>query len=111
MGDVAGVGARDRLHVLRPLPPGLERALSNGMAGELHHLCLALPLERADLVGRVEVFDFSGCHKGLLDWILTLDRPYTRHQAETTAPHRCRVRTRGMSMSTQSPDAAVSPAT
>src|SRR3954471_16355680 len=62
MGDLAGVGSGDRLHVLRPLPARLEGAASHGLPGDLHDLRLAVSLERPDLVRRVEILHLDCCH-------------------------------------------------
>src|SRR5215213_2397470 len=64
--DLAGIGAGDRLHVLRPSPPGLEGALANCLAGNLHDLGLTIALERSGLVWRVEVLDLYVGHSRLL---------------------------------------------
>ena len=80
MGDLARVGAGDRLDVLRPLPAGLEGAFGDRMAGKLNHLRLAVALEWAGLVGRVEALDLN-CHGDSFRRGLT--RRYTRDGPET----------------------------
>src|SRR5438067_152443 len=66
MRDLAQVGAGDRLHVLRPLPPRLEGRLADRVPGEVHDLGLTIPFERPHLVRRVEPFDLYFSHLELL---------------------------------------------
>ena len=51
MSRLAGVGTRDGLYVLRPLPAWLKGAFGDRVARKLNDLRLAIPLERAGLVG------------------------------------------------------------
>src|SRR5215204_3987646 len=54
VGDLARVGPGDRLDVLGPPPARLEGATADHPAADVHHLSLAVALERSHLVGGVE---------------------------------------------------------
>jgi hypothetical protein len=55
--DLTGLGPGDRLDVLRPPPSRLEGAAADRVAADVDDVGLALALELADLVRRVEALD------------------------------------------------------
>src|SRR5215212_10195804 len=52
--DLTRVGLRYRFDVLGPTPAGFEGAKADGMTGDMHHLRLAVSLERTRLVRGLE---------------------------------------------------------
>src|SRR6266511_2118049 len=62
MRDLARISLRDRLDVLRPLPPGLEGPPPHLLAAELDDLYLTVSLERTGLVGGIEALGLNARH-------------------------------------------------
>src|SRR3990170_1152125 len=70
MRNLARISPGNRLHVVRPAPAGFERAATNRLAADLENVRPAVSLERAYIVGRVEVLDFGAWHCFLLaTWV------------------------------------------
>src|SRR5436309_573685 len=66
MVGLAAVSVRDRLHVLRPAPARLERAVQRRMAAYVHDRDLSLVEERPGLVGGRDALHLERCHLDLL---------------------------------------------
>src|SRR5437763_14702795 len=66
--DLTRVRARDRLHVGRPAPAGLECAAPDGMPADLDDVRTPVAFELTDLVRRVEALDLHRCHVSSSVW-------------------------------------------
>src|SRR5437764_7036441 len=64
VGRLALLRPGDRLDVLGPAPPRLERAVENRVAADVDHPGLALVGERTRLVGRAHALDLYSRHFG-----------------------------------------------
>src|SRR5262249_37507829 len=65
--DLARLGARDRLHVLRPAPAGLERTPADRVSVQIYELDAALAADELPyLVRALKAFAGERCHRDLL---------------------------------------------
>jgi hypothetical protein len=61
MLDLAALGARDGLYVLRPPPPWLEDDLTHANVAQVHDVRLALVDELSGFVRKIQALSLHGC--------------------------------------------------